>query len=169
MAVPNEFRCGAVRCRLWPPLGSRCWRFLSASPQLVPVSREPAWPLNATPHRHRCSWAFCRRSVSIRDVDPPWWPVVQQLDQQFSTLGLVKLVDEGCDWRRGAGTGQGIGAGAAGQGAAAFLGRAMLAACVKYLARGTEVKVNSDRFAVVASVIDQHPAVGQNHIVESEG
>ena len=31
------------------------------------------------------------------------------------------------------------------------------------------VKVNSDRFAVVASVIDQHPAVGQNHIVESEG
>jgi len=28
------------------------------------------------------------------------------------------------------------------------------------------MKVNSDRFAVVALVIDQHPAIGENHIAQ---
>ena len=38
-----------------------------------------------------------------------------------------------------------------------------------YLARGTELEVNTNRLALVVLVIDAHSVAGENHIVEAKG
>ncbi len=90
-----------------------------------------------------CSLAAKRNSSTTDDV-PGRRLRAEQLTGKFDRLG---------PWRGRSGTRYG----------AAFLGRATTqwsAACIKYFAGGTEVKVNLDRFAVVTSVIDEHPGVG---------